>query len=193
MAALAALLAAIAGSRVTQLRSDRRAASALVQAAPAGSPARYETRVGDNHHHLVCRTCGTVEDVECVVGSAPCLRAAADAAFPSSRKPRSPSGANASAAAPPNTTPRGGSRADKAAPRYREWRAPDLAPAPSNLAALALGRPSAATCPLERRRPAPVRTRTPDGATFRPAMADQLSTGLDVHGDERDQRDAIGS
>jgi Fe2+ or Zn2+ uptake regulation protein len=49
---------------------------------PAGSPARYETRVGDNHHHLVCRTCGAVEDVECVVGSAPCLHASADAAFP---------------------------------------------------------------------------------------------------------------
>jgi Fur family transcriptional regulator, stress-responsive regulator len=49
---------------------------------PAGSPARYETRVGDNHHHLVCRTCGDIEDVECVVGSAPYLHPSADAAFP---------------------------------------------------------------------------------------------------------------
>ena len=40
---------------------------------PAGSPTRYEARVGDNHHHLVCRQCGTVVDVECVVGRAPCL------------------------------------------------------------------------------------------------------------------------
>jgi Fur family transcriptional regulator, stress-responsive regulator len=40
---------------------------------PAGSPARYETRVGDNHHHLVCRTCGVTHDVDCVVGAAPCL------------------------------------------------------------------------------------------------------------------------
>ena len=40
---------------------------------PAGSPARYEARVGDNHHHLVCRTCGAVEDVDCAVGAAPCL------------------------------------------------------------------------------------------------------------------------
>ncbi|NYE44939.1 Fur family ferric uptake transcriptional regulator [Spinactinospora alkalitolerans] len=40
---------------------------------PAGSPARYEARVGDNHHHLVCRTCGKVTDVDCVVGRAPCL------------------------------------------------------------------------------------------------------------------------
>jgi Fur family ferric uptake transcriptional regulator len=40
---------------------------------PAGSPARYEGRVGDNHHHLVCRHCGSVTDVDCVVGDAPCL------------------------------------------------------------------------------------------------------------------------
>jgi Fe2+ or Zn2+ uptake regulation protein len=39
----------------------------------AGSPARFETRVGDNHHHLVCRQCGQTVDVDCVVGSAPCL------------------------------------------------------------------------------------------------------------------------
>jgi Fur family transcriptional regulator, stress-responsive regulator len=49
---------------------------------PAGSPARYETRVGDNHHHLVCRTCGAVEDVDCVVGEAPCLHPATDSDFP---------------------------------------------------------------------------------------------------------------
>ena len=40
---------------------------------PTGSPARYETRVGDNHHHLICRDCGRVVDVDCAVGSAPCL------------------------------------------------------------------------------------------------------------------------
>jgi Fur family transcriptional regulator, stress-responsive regulator len=40
---------------------------------PAGSSARYETRVGDNHHHVVCRSCGTITDVDCVVGEAPCL------------------------------------------------------------------------------------------------------------------------
>jgi Fur family ferric uptake transcriptional regulator len=40
---------------------------------PAGSPARYELRVGDNHHHLVCTTCGVVVDVDCAVGHAPCL------------------------------------------------------------------------------------------------------------------------
>jgi Fur family transcriptional regulator, stress-responsive regulator len=40
---------------------------------PAGSPARYEARVGDNHHHLVCRACGRTTDVDCAVGVAPCL------------------------------------------------------------------------------------------------------------------------
>ncbi|MFI7449433.1 Fur family transcriptional regulator [Nonomuraea sp. NPDC049714] len=40
---------------------------------PMGSPARYEARVGDNHHHLVCRRCGTVTDVDCATGVAPCL------------------------------------------------------------------------------------------------------------------------
>ena len=40
---------------------------------PIGSPARYEARVGDNHHHLVCRGCGSLEDVDCATGDAPCL------------------------------------------------------------------------------------------------------------------------
>ncbi len=40
---------------------------------PAGSPARFEARVGDNHHHIVCRSCGTIEDVDCTVGERPCL------------------------------------------------------------------------------------------------------------------------
>ena len=48
---------------------------------PSGSVARYELRVGDNHHHLVCRSCGTVTDVDCAVGHAPCLTAD-DAAVP---------------------------------------------------------------------------------------------------------------
>jgi Fur family ferric uptake transcriptional regulator len=45
---------------------------------PAGSVARYESRVGDNHHHLVCRSCGAIADVDCAVGTAPCLTAADD-------------------------------------------------------------------------------------------------------------------
>ena len=42
---------------------------------PAGSVARYEVRVGDNHHHLVCRSCGVITDVDCAVGETPCLTA----------------------------------------------------------------------------------------------------------------------
>jgi Fur family ferric uptake transcriptional regulator len=45
---------------------------------PAGSPARYERRVGDNHHHLICRGCDRMVDVDCAVGEAPCLTAAND-------------------------------------------------------------------------------------------------------------------
>ena len=41
---------------------------------PRGSVARYEARVGDNHHHVVCRSCGAIADVDCVVGEAPCLQ-----------------------------------------------------------------------------------------------------------------------
>jgi Fur family ferric uptake transcriptional regulator len=48
---------------------------------PAGSPARFEGRVGDNHHHLMCRSCGVVADVDCAVGEAPCLTAADDQGF----------------------------------------------------------------------------------------------------------------
>ena len=48
---------------------------------PAGHPARYERRTGDNHHHVVCRTCGTVDDVDCVVGHAPCLAPSSTSGF----------------------------------------------------------------------------------------------------------------
>ncbi len=48
---------------------------------PAGSPARYEDRVSDNHHHLICRACGRMVDVDCAVGDAPCLTAADDAGY----------------------------------------------------------------------------------------------------------------
>jgi Fe2+ or Zn2+ uptake regulation protein len=54
------------------------AAGLIRRIEPAGSPARFEGRIGDNHHHLVCRSCGTVTDVACAVGEAPCLTAADD-------------------------------------------------------------------------------------------------------------------
>jgi Fur family transcriptional regulator, stress-responsive regulator len=48
---------------------------------PAGSPARFEARVRDNHHHVVCRECGQMSDVDCAVGDAPCLTASNDQGF----------------------------------------------------------------------------------------------------------------
>ena len=48
---------------------------------PPGSVARYESRVGDNHHHLVCRSCGAIADVDCAVGYTPCLKAAGDSGY----------------------------------------------------------------------------------------------------------------
>jgi len=48
---------------------------------PSGSVARYEARVGDNHHHVVCRSCGRIADVDCAVGAAPCLHASDDHGF----------------------------------------------------------------------------------------------------------------
>ena len=48
---------------------------------PAGSPARYEDRTGDNHHHLICRSCGRMVDVDCAVGAAPCLSPADNAGY----------------------------------------------------------------------------------------------------------------
>jgi Fe2+ or Zn2+ uptake regulation protein len=51
------------------------AAGLVRRIAPAGSVARYESRVGDNHHHVVCRSCGAIADVDCAVGEVPCLTA----------------------------------------------------------------------------------------------------------------------
>jgi Fur family ferric uptake transcriptional regulator len=48
---------------------------------PPGSVARYESRTGDNHHHVVCRSCGLIADVDCAVGGAPCLTASDDRGF----------------------------------------------------------------------------------------------------------------
>jgi Fe2+ or Zn2+ uptake regulation protein len=48
---------------------------------PAGSVARYESRVGDNHHHVVCRSCGVIADVDCAVGTTPCLTGSDDHGF----------------------------------------------------------------------------------------------------------------
>ena len=57
------------------------AAGLIRRIQPSGSVARYESRVGDNHHHVVCRSCGFVADVDCAVGSTPCLTASDDHGF----------------------------------------------------------------------------------------------------------------
>jgi Fe2+ or Zn2+ uptake regulation protein len=57
------------------------AAGLIRRIEPAGSPARYEGRVGDNHHHVVCRSCGVMADVDCAVGQTPCLTASDDHGF----------------------------------------------------------------------------------------------------------------
>jgi Fur family ferric uptake transcriptional regulator len=66
------------GSISTQAVYDVLAALAIAglvrRIEPAGSPARFETRVGDNHHHVVCRSCGAVADITCASGEAPCLQ-----------------------------------------------------------------------------------------------------------------------
>lgn len=64
---------------VHNMLHDLTAAGILRRIEPAGSPARYERRRGDNHHHLVCTGCGAIADVDCAVGEAPCL-APSDAA-----------------------------------------------------------------------------------------------------------------
>jgi Fur family transcriptional regulator, stress-responsive regulator len=75
--AIATRARALIGTLSTQAVYDAlhalSAAGLLRRIEPAGSPARFETRVGDNHHHVVCRVCGTTQDVDCVVGREPCL------------------------------------------------------------------------------------------------------------------------
>ena len=70
--------------REISLRTGQALAAALTEAGllrriqPSGSVARYEARVGDNHHHVVCRGCGSIADVDCATGAAPCLTASED-------------------------------------------------------------------------------------------------------------------
>lgn len=66
---------------VHNVLGDLTAAGLLRRFEPERSPARYERRIDDNHHHAVCRSCGRVEDVDCVVGQAPCLHAEAPPGF----------------------------------------------------------------------------------------------------------------
>jgi Fur family ferric uptake transcriptional regulator len=66
---------------VHNMLADLTSAGLLRKIEPANSAARYERRIGDNHHHIVCTSCGAVADVECVVGHAPCLTPSDTAGF----------------------------------------------------------------------------------------------------------------
>ncbi|HEY2224069.1 Fur family transcriptional regulator [Actinomycetospora sp.] len=74
-------LGAVSHQAVYDVLRALTSAGLLRRIEPTGSPARYEARVGDNHHHVVCRACGAIADVDCVVGIAPCLAASDDHGF----------------------------------------------------------------------------------------------------------------
>ena len=74
-------IGAISKQAVYDALSALSAAGIIRRIEPAGSPARYEDRVGDNHHHLLCRACGRLENVDCAVDYRPCLTASDDHGF----------------------------------------------------------------------------------------------------------------
>lgn len=74
-------LGAVSHQAVYDVLRGLTAAGLVRRIEPAGSVPRYEARVGDNHHHVVCRSCGAIADVDCAVGSAPCLTASDDAGY----------------------------------------------------------------------------------------------------------------
>ena len=81
---LASVLPALPGTSIQNIHNvlgDLTATGMLRRIEPAHSPALYERRVNDNHHHVVCSSCGAVADVDCVIGQAPCLHPSAAAGF----------------------------------------------------------------------------------------------------------------
>ena len=81
MAAVRAELGAVSHQAVYDVLRALTDAGLLRRIQPAGSVARYEARVDDNHHHVVCRSCGAIADVDCAVDATPCLTASDDAGF----------------------------------------------------------------------------------------------------------------
>ncbi|MQA10250.1 MAG: transcriptional repressor [Pseudonocardiaceae bacterium] len=71
----------VSGQAVYDSLHTLTAAGLVRRIQPSGSVARYESRVGDNHHHVVCRSCGSIADVDCAVGTTPCLTASEDHGF----------------------------------------------------------------------------------------------------------------
>jgi len=80
-AAVRALLPEVSRQAVYDVLAALSRAGLVRRIQPSGSVARYEARVGDNHHHLVCRSCGTIGDVECPAGDVPCLTPVDDQGF----------------------------------------------------------------------------------------------------------------
>lgn len=80
-AAVRGVLGAVSTQAVYDVLGVCTTAGLLRRIEPAGHPARYERRVGDNHHHVVCRHCGRTDDVDCAVGAAPCLDLSDDRGF----------------------------------------------------------------------------------------------------------------
>lgn len=78
LAAVRAALPEVSRQAVYDVLAALTDAGLLRRIQPSGSVARYEARVSDNHHHIVCRGCGAIADVDCAVGEAPCLSAAID-------------------------------------------------------------------------------------------------------------------
>jgi len=81
IAAVRERLGAVSHQAVYDVLRALTAAGLVRRIEPAGSVARYEARVGDNHHHVVCRSCGAIADVDCAVGATPCLTASDDAGY----------------------------------------------------------------------------------------------------------------
>jgi Fur family transcriptional regulator, stress-responsive regulator len=75
LGAVRAELGAVSTQAVYDVLGALTAAGLVRRIEPAGSVARYESRVGDNHHHVICRSCGSIADVDCAVGDTPCLTA----------------------------------------------------------------------------------------------------------------------
>ena len=73
LVAVRELLPEVSRQAVYDVLGALSAAGLLRRIQPSGSVARYESRIGDNHHHIVCRSCGSIADVDCAVGEAPCL------------------------------------------------------------------------------------------------------------------------
>lgn len=76
-----ARLGAVSNQAVYDVLKALTGAGLLRRIEPEGSPARYERRVGDNHHHVICRRCGAITDVDCATGAAPCLEGSDDHGF----------------------------------------------------------------------------------------------------------------